>query len=162
MANSVRISLANGKGVAVIDADDAERIPLTGWHWASGGYAQHRCRKPDGKHSHVLLHRLIMSVGANQFIDHINHDKLDCRKSNLRVVSGSENMQNRSGPMVRNKLGVRGVIAYPTKLGTRYRVAIKAGKRHIHHYGFQTLASATLAAQLLRSRHFSVPGGSVR
>lgn len=45
----------------------------------------------------VSMHRLIMRA-LNQFdkeIDHIHHNTLDNRKSQLRVVTKSENQQNR-------------------------------------------------------------------
>ncbi|WDS60638.1 hypothetical protein BC7_00041 [Bacillus phage BC-7] len=47
----------------------------------------------DGKR--ILLHRLIMGNPVGYEIDHINRNKLDNRKENLRVCTKSENMHNR-------------------------------------------------------------------
>lgn len=40
------------------------------------------------------LHRFIMNCPAGMVVDHINHDTLDNRKSNLRIVTPYENSQN--------------------------------------------------------------------
>ena len=40
------------------------------------------------------MHRFIMNAEKGSVIDHINCDKLDNRKSNLRIVSNSQNAQN--------------------------------------------------------------------
>jgi hypothetical protein len=42
----------------------------------------------------VRLSHVIMRPSKGLFVDHINHDPLDNRRSNLRVVTNSENMQN--------------------------------------------------------------------
>lgn len=54
------------------------------------------------------LHRLIMNPPKNKYIDHINGDGLDNRKSNLRVVSRAENGRNRKLNL-NNKSGIKGV-----------------------------------------------------
>ena len=53
-----------------------------------------------------LVHRLILSVAKE--VDHINQDKLDNRRCNLREVEAWQNQANR-GPRKNNKLGVTGV-----------------------------------------------------
>src|SRR5688572_19518259 len=66
----------------------------------------------------TLLHRLIMNAQKGEIVDHINHDRLDNRRENLRIVNKSLNNYNRPST---NKLG-RGI--YFDKYGDRYRACI--------------------------------------
>ncbi|MGV8131542.1 MAG: HNH endonuclease, partial [Candidatus Pacearchaeota archaeon] len=43
----------------------------------------------------IRLHQFIMGKKEGLVIDHINHDKLDNRKSNLRHVTFAQNCQNK-------------------------------------------------------------------
>lgn len=62
-----------------------------------------------GTSSAVYLHQLICGKAPKGFhTDHINRNTLDNRRSNLRVVSGSHNVQN-SRLSTTNTSGYRGV-----------------------------------------------------
>jgi hypothetical protein len=57
----------------------------------------------------LQLHRLIMDTPKNLTVDHINHDTLDNRKSNLRNITHAQNCQNKKGAQGNSKSGIRGV-----------------------------------------------------
>ena len=57
----------------------------------------------------VRFHRLVMHAKPGQFVDHINKNKADNRKENLRCCQRSENDRNRS-IYITNTSGVSGVF----------------------------------------------------
>lgn len=42
-----------------------------------------------------LLHRFLMQAPPGVDVDHINGNKLDCRRDNMRFCTGAQNQQNR-------------------------------------------------------------------
>ncbi len=62
-------------------------------------------------------------------IDHIDHNRLNDRKENLREVSNAENLRNRKGPQSNNKSGVLGVSWVADR--NKWCVRIKFNGKHI-------------------------------
>jgi hypothetical protein len=147
------IRLANGKGVALVDDEDVALLPPSTWYLHNQGYAA--CAKRFG-HQSTLLHRIVMQAKRGDEVDHINRNKLDCRKSNLRIVTRSQNNQNRSGAMRRNRTGLRGVSFNVNPSGTVSYLA-RVQIRGTQHYrcGFRTAEEAAMAAVALRREHFT-------
>lgn len=90
------------RAVALIDDEDAEWVLAHRWY-LQDGYAR-RNVWPDGKYGRciaVQLHRLLLGLehGDPREGDHVNRDTLDNRRSNLRIATHAQNMQNvaRSG-----------------------------------------------------------------
>lgn len=79
----------NHIATAIIDAEDVNKIRYTKWKLSSSGYA---ANTPKFSGSNKHMHREIL--GTDQFVDHINHNKLDNRKCNLRIVTKAQNMMN--------------------------------------------------------------------
>ena len=83
---------------AEIDAEDWEKAKEHKWYLLrkknGDTYAQ-MFTYPGGKQKATTLHRFILDLGDSKLQgDHINHCGLDNRKSNLRVVSHTQNLQN--------------------------------------------------------------------
>lgn len=81
----------NHIATAVIDAEDVNKIRYTKWKLSTSGYATNT-PKFSGSSKH--MHREIL--GTDRFVDHINHNTLDNRKCNLRVVTKSQNAMNQN------------------------------------------------------------------
>lgn len=80
------------KGCTVlIDEEDYEKVIALNWFITSHGYAKMTRRKD--KH---YLHHFIIGKGENGLVvDHINQNKLDNRKENLRHVTRKVNNENK-------------------------------------------------------------------
>lgn len=104
------IRFNNSSKIGKIDADDYEKIKKYSWrvhknHDNRGVgaksilYAFARRFRGESPQA-VLMHRFILGIeGENaniskRQVDHINHNGLDNRKSNLRIVTQSQNNQN--------------------------------------------------------------------
>jgi hypothetical protein len=76
-----------------IDAQDFDLISQYHWTLHKEGYSIARV---PGTKRQILMHRLIMGVVDKPCfeIDHINHNRLDNRRSNLRFCTRSQNIAN--------------------------------------------------------------------
>jgi len=89
-----------GKPIAVkIDKEDVTMVKTRHW-WCNGHYILGGGQRITSPIPRVSLHRFIIENGNCQHskamcCDHINNDKLDNRRKNLRMVSFSENARNR-------------------------------------------------------------------
>lgn len=89
------------------DLEDYNKIKNYCWYISKQGYLVSNCR--DGKINSVIMHRIIMNVeNYNDVVDHINHNKVDNRKENLRIVSRRENNWNKNidGKTLSGRVGV--------------------------------------------------------
>ena len=86
-----KIELTQGQ-YAIVDDEYFDEINQYNWY-SNKGYAV-RHVTVSGKRTKQLMHRLITNCPDDMEVDHINHDKLDNQKSNLRVCSTSENQHN--------------------------------------------------------------------
>lgn len=89
---------AANKQQVLIDQEDLGKTAQHFWHVSKQGYPTTRI---DG--ALITLHTLLIGLPpAGQVTDHINQNKLDNRKANLRFVSRLENHEN---SIVNEKLG---------------------------------------------------------
>ncbi len=90
------IQLTQGK-VTVLDREDYLRALQFKWCFdGSTGYAVTGIRSArKGTPQKAYLHRFVLIPPHGMTIDHINGDRLDNRRDNLRVVTRAENNRNR-------------------------------------------------------------------
>ena len=90
-----------------IDAIDEPLLARYNFYLANGYYMTHV--RVDGKRTTTYLHRIIMGDAPDgMVVDHINRDKNDNRRANLRFVTVQQNGQNQT--LQKNSLsGFRGV-----------------------------------------------------
>jgi hypothetical protein len=103
--------------VTLVDKEDYELLIRHKWHaqWKPHAKKFYVNGYPESFLKAMKMHNFLMRPLAGTEVDHINRDPLDNRRSNLRIVTRSENCFNRVRP---NKTGTPGL----TKSWNRYIV----------------------------------------
>jgi hypothetical protein len=143
-----RIPLTQGK-YAIVDPEDYYKLNKYKWHASkicNGYYAVHskRIKGGKGKIEHIFMHRMILTVGEDKFVDHASWNGLDNRKANLRAATRSENGMNRD----KYKRGTyrsryKGLAWHPGQ--QKWMAYIKANGRRIHLGCFKDEVAAAMA-----------------
>jgi len=120
----------------IFDKDDLSLVSNYTWSLARGYVRTLRAGKT------LLLHRLITQVRDRIQVDHINQDKMDNRKSNLRVATHEQNQWNR-GRRCDNTSGFNGVCF--DKRSGLYMAYINANHQRYYLGYFSTPHQAALA-----------------
>ncbi len=137
LPNTKLIRLVNG-GNAVVDADDYEELAQHRWFNSASGYAIRQGwtgnQRDSANHWTVFMHRVVNKTPTDKFTDHINGNKLDNRKCNLRTVDKSRNSTNR--PKADRKVlssKFKGVSYHPSTQLWRARIRDRDYERTTYH-----------------------------
>ena len=142
------IHLKTGE-VAIVDDDSYDELSQYNWYLvgSGSGYASGYKRgdkQIKGKQKQIQMHRLITNAPSGMQVSHLNGNRLDNRKCNLKVCSVAQNAVNRSA-FKTNKTGFKGV--HQAKDG-RYVAQISIG----------TFESAEEAAAMYKKTHVFLHG----
>lgn len=148
------LPLTNSPLTAIVDDEDYRLVSSKKWRLTPNGYVVCANREAIAKSGQTFLQTAILwrPSGRRWAVDHINHNKLDNRRSNLRVVPASHNIVN-SAP--RNGRRFKGVTWLRAKC--RWRAYIKFKKRH-HYAG--THLTEIAAARAYNRLAFQLYGDS--
>jgi hypothetical protein len=132
----VDVSTRSHDATMLIDKDDFKSMKKYGRFFVSINNGKAYVKQCGG-----LVHRRIMNA-RKKFVDHINGNGLDNRKSNLRLCTHAENLRNRK-LNIKNKYGHTGIRCYKSKnKGLRWRAYISHEKKLIHIGTFDTREKA--------------------
>jgi hypothetical protein len=99
------IPLTKGR-FAIVDAADYDWLSKYKWHtwvWKKWTYAGCYLNRRN-----ISMHRLIMNPPAGMVVDHIDHNGLNNKRSNLRICTPRQNAFNRKGKGTASKYkGIR-------------------------------------------------------
>lgn len=132
--------------IFTFDLDDFDKVKQYQWHCDKKGYI---CTCVN--HKALFLHRLIMNNNdSNVVIDHINRDKHNNCKSNLRICSFSDNTLN-SKIRIDNTSGYKGVSF--NKRYNKWESYITINYKRIHLGKFNTIEEAIQARKNYEIEH---------
>lgn len=138
---AVQIPLTTS-GFALVDEEDAPFVSLFKWH-GRNGYASSvapRGGAVDSRQAPFTMHRFLMGEPDRPLVvDHINGDRLDNRRCNLRITTQQVNMLNVQQPRRLAKSGLRGVTA---AYNGRYTAAYQG--RHLGTFDCPHAAAAAV------------------
>lgn len=145
----IEISLSNTDKKTMVNRCDYEKIKDRRWSKCSQGYAVSYYRRADGSETKIRLHHIILPPSEGRIIDHINRNKLDNRRENLRVVTYSQNGMNR-GVNSGSLTGFKGAI----KESNRFISRIGVNGKNIYIGTFTTAEDAAKAYNIKAEKYF--------
>jgi hypothetical protein len=144
------VVVASNGSEFIIDKEDYDKIKGYRWHQIPGGYISANAPMVNYRRGKcIYLHKLIMD-NPNCDVDHIDHNLLDNRKSNLRAVTRSQNLMNRRFSNSKSK--VTGVGWYRKE--NAWRVRITVDSKSIFGGLFKDLQEAIKVRKSLEEKYF--------
>jgi hypothetical protein len=131
------ILLTQGK-TALVDDDDFDNLNKYNWQYNNCGASRYFVKEK--LRSKIYMHRQILNAPCNFEVDHIDRNRLNNQKNNLRLCARRENCYNRKRY---NPLGVSGVNF--DKKWNQYLARIRVNGKKIYLGHFNTLLDAALA-----------------
>lgn len=123
---------------ALIDDTDEETVLAHRWFF-DGMYAATKVGSRN-----LRLHRLLNPDAGELEVDHINRDKLDCRRANMRLVTHAENCRN--VPSQGGSSRHRGVVMPKGRTKWRAQARYQGRMYWLGHFDDETDAAAAVAA----------------
>ena len=128
------------KSKAIIDLEDVEKCKPYKWTLRNDGYVSTK-----KNYQAIKLHRFIADTPEGMHTDHINRNRLDNRKDNLKICNQKENNKNK-GLYKSNQLGYTGVSKART-LKEGFISCIRFENKTYHLGSFDTFEEAVKARQ---------------
>ena len=141
------VPVAGSCGYAKVDARDYYRAMKLSWHTGKHGYPRATLPAQErGEHRAIDLHAFILGRREDYIIDHVDGDKRNCLRANLRHVTYSANAANR-GPS-ESRSGLRGVVPSDSGRLKYWAVTFTVRRRRYSLAHCRTLEEAAPIANL--------------
>ena len=126
--NTAEIILRNNKmdivGKCIIDINDYNKIKCFKWRYSHGYCVSNKIGS---------IHSFLLGKKDGKCIDHINRNRLDCRRCNLRHTTYTVNGWNK-GKQSNNTSGIVGVSWNKKKNKWESHIKIQYGKKFLGYY----------------------------
>jgi len=141
--DSKKIKLSTGDIFAIVDPEELDSLVGFKWFLSPNGYAIRSLSASESDTpTTVSMHATINKTPKGMHTDHINQDKLDNRKENLRTATPSQNGFNRK-LNTDNSSGYTGV--YWHERAGKWYAGIKVNQVQKHLGTFDTMTEAVVA-----------------
>jgi len=132
-----RIPLTHGK-YAIVDPDDYVWLSKYKWYVVKKGNTFYANRgqwsKTQKRRLTITMHRLIIDVPDDMFVDHINHNGLDNRKANLRLATPADNARYARYPKINTSSRYRGVCYNKQTRKWRTTILVNRKRKHLGYF----------------------------
>lgn len=135
----MEIKVSNTNLKAIIDDADAPLVAHRTWYLDIEGYPTTRLLKKEGKKL-LRMHRVLITPPKGLFIDHIDNNRLNNRRSNLRIATKAQNMMNRGAP-IQNTSGFKGVVWDPVNKKWVAQITANGKSKKIGRFRTKTQAA---------------------
>lgn len=129
----------------------------TCWEWTAAkfedGYGAFQLNGQNRRAHRVSYEWVVGEIPDGMLIDHICHNRACVNPSHLRLATGKQNMENRSGAMRNSKSGILGV--HWRKSEQRWIGSVTHHGRQIHVGGFRDIKKAEAAVVAKRIELFT-------
>ena len=133
------------------DLEDYDKIKNYCWFKSNKGYVVTSVYMGNNKNKTLGLHSLVMDASDDIYVDHIRHNKLDNRKSELRFINSVNNERN-SKLSKNNTSGVTGVTWHSRD--NVWQARIKVNYKYIHLGYFDKFEDAVAARKQAEEKYF--------
>ena len=154
----------------IIDLEDLEKVINFPYTWFAkysvglgGYYATSSKYLPEIKRAKtVLMHQYIMGIEDTTKkvnVDHKNHNTLDNRKANLRIINVSQNSRNRETKNKNNKSGYRNVSWSNREQKWKVQLQINGKNKVLGLFQKDELEKAGKFAKEMRAKYYGEYAG---
>ena len=149
------LPLTGGHGAGTftfVDTDTYEAVAGLRWWRLVTRWGDYALTRIEGRQH--LLHRMVLGLapGDPRKGDHRNHDGLDNRRCNLRIVSNAENGQNRRGAQANNRTSRHRGVSYSAGEG-KWKTGVQINGRRYRLGTYENEQEAHRAVLAFRREH---------
>lgn len=137
----MEIKLGGKGGTALVSPEDYELVSSYNWYLNKKGYAQTTINRIP-----VLMHRLIMKADESKQVDHINRNKLDNQRLNLRLLTSSDHSKSKCKSVLATSSKYKNVTFH--KKNKKYQAAVKNNSKSVHIGYFENELDAAIAVDM--------------
>jgi len=147
------IPLLNSDKSALVDDCDYERISAVGWRFHALGYAT---KGGPRQGQRLYMHRVVIGAVKGECVDHIDFNKLNNTRENLRICSPSENVRHKHAQRGKKFTKFKGIYWRPKRKSWEASIFFNGTSHYLGHFSEEKeAAEAYNRAAILHYKDFA-------